>query len=44
MLLQAKLHQQVFMLCMEDDKDARWFVVGDVMGSERGKWIKMIFF
>lgn len=34
-LRQAKLHQHVFILCMEGDKDARWIVVGGVMGSDR---------
>lgn len=34
-LWQAKLHQQVFTLSMEDDKDDRWLGVGGVMGSER---------
>lgn len=31
---QAKLHQQVFILCTGDDKDGRRGGVGGVMGSE----------
>lgn len=44
-LWQAKLHQPVFILSMEDDKDARWFEVGGMMGSEteRGRWKKREF-
>lgn len=37
MLQQAKLHQQVFILSMEDDKDARRFVVGGMMGRETAR-------
>lgn len=34
-LWQAKLHQQVLILSVEDDKEAGWFVVEGVIGSKR---------
>lgn len=37
MLWQAKLHQQVFVLSMEDEMDARCFEVGGMIARDKGE-------